>query len=60
MLQGDVVERIGSGAWAAEQDGDHPSLSGLVELIVAISDETDDAWEIDDRVDAVMRGGRFA
>jgi hypothetical protein len=51
------MERFGSGAWI-EEDGNHPSLAGLVELIVAISDETDDAWEIDDRVAGVMRGGR--
>jgi len=36
---------------------DRASLQGLVELVVAVSDETDDLWEIDDRVDAVLREG---
>ena len=37
-----------------------PVLSCLVELVVAVSDETDDLWEIDDRVDAALRAGGLA
>lgn len=49
------MERPGIEAWG-HTSRERASLHGLVELVVAVSDETDDHWEIDDRIDAVIRG----
>ncbi len=54
---GSAMERSGTGAWTREVSWNQPLLPDLVEWIVAISDETDDQWEIDDRVAAALRGG---
>jgi hypothetical protein len=48
------MERSGIEGWR-HGEADQASLQGLVELVVAVSDETDDLWEIDDRVDAMIR-----
>jgi hypothetical protein len=40
-----------------EGTGGERLTSGLVELILAASDESEDLWEIGDRLDAMVRHG---
>ena len=41
-------------------EGDGPIVGSLVELIVAASDTSDDAWEIGDCLDEALRSDRVS
>jgi len=51
------MEHHAVGATDPDIDGE-PLAGSLVELILAVSDETEDLWEIGDRIDRLVGSGR--